>query len=438
MRFLFFFLTLLVLLVGMSVYIHRRASTLFHLQSRSRKLLGALMASGIGAIVLSRLAMNGMGQSLPKALGLYGMTVTLSVIVSSILLAVVDLPRIAVAIVQRIIEKPAPARVKEVTLPAAEPAASAFAEQGAEAQAQALPPQEKERETNTINIQLPPMARRNFLAQGAAASAFAAGTGTAFYGAIFGRHDYQIEEIVIPVPGLPKQLDGFCIAQLSDIHIGLFVGEPELRSAEALVQKTKADMIVLTGDLIDSSARFTPELGRLVRRLKPLAREGVVAIPGNHDYFAGIDPVMEALVRGEARVLRNNGLVIGDAGGAFALLGVDDVWAKRMMPGAGPDLPRALKDIENKDLARVLLCHNPVFFPEAAGQVALQLSGHTHGGQVNLVVRPADWVLPHGYVAGQYEKNGSRLYINRGFGTAGPPARVQAPPEVSRIVLVSA
>jgi predicted MPP superfamily phosphohydrolase len=86
----------------------------------------------------------------------------------------------------------------------------------------------------------------------------------------------------------------------------------------------------------------------------------------------------------------------------------------------------------------VLLCHNPVYFPDAAGQVALQLSGHTHGGQVNPGVRPADWVLPHGYVAGLYQRDGSRLYVNRGFGTAGPPARVGAPPELTRIVLVSA
>jgi hypothetical protein len=85
----------------------------------------------------------------------------------------------------------------------------------------------------------------------------------------------------------------------------------------------------------------------------------------------------------------------------------------------------------------VLLCHNPVYFPEAAGQVALQLSGHTHGGQVNLLVRPADWVLPHGYVAGLYQRKSSQLYINRGFGTVGPPARIGSPPEVSRIVLTS-
>lgn len=435
MRFAFFFLTLFVLLIGMSIYLHRRATSLFSLQRRARWIIAALMISGLCAVVLSRLLMGpALIIDVPKMLGLYGMSITLSIIISSILLAVVDLPRGLVATLQRWFEKPVAERVSEVRIPVREapPHQHIQAEEGAEAVEPSPVP-----EKNTIQLETPPVGRRQFLMQSAAASAFITGTGTAFYGSIFGRHDYQLEEIVLPIPGLPKSLDGFCIAQLSDIHIGLFVGDPELRAAEALVQKARADMIVLTGDLIDSNARYAPELGKLSRRLKPLARHGVVAIPGNHDYFAGIDAVMDTLTLAEARVLRNDGLVIGDAGGAFALLGVDDVWAKRMNVNAGPDLDLALRAIP-LDLPRILLCHNPVYFPEAAGKVALQLSGHTHGGQVNLIVRPADWVLPYGYVAGQYEKNGSRLYVNRGFGTAGPPSRVGAPPEVSRIVLVSA
>ncbi|KYG09266.1 hypothetical protein BE21_18900, partial [Sorangium cellulosum] len=291
-------------------------------------------------------------------------------------------------------------------------------------------------------LPLPPVAppalpRRAFLANGAAGSAFLIGGGSAVYGALVGRHDYVIEEVAIPIPGLPRSLDGFSIVQLSDIHLGLFVGEPEMRAAEDLVRKARADLIVMTGDLIDFDSRYAEHLGRLTRRLGPLAREGVAAIPGNHDHFAGIDAALDALERGGARVLSNRGHVVGGAGGAFALLGVDDVWARGRVPGGGPDLGRALAHVP-RDLPRVLLCHNPVFFPDAAGEVALQLSGHTHGGQVNLLVRPADLVLPHGYVAGLYQRGGSHLYINRGFGTAGPPARIGAPPEVSRIVLVSA
>lgn len=151
----------------------------------------------------------------------------------------------------------------------------------------------------------------------------------------------------------------------------------------------------------------------------------------------------DALAAAGARTLRNESLVIGDAAAGFALLGVDDVWARR--EGGGPDLARAVRSLPQlggrvapaRDLPRVLLCHNPSFFEEAAGQVALQISGHTHGGQVNLGIRPADYLLPGGWVAGRYDSRGSQLYVNRGFGTVGPPARLGAPPEVTRIILTA-
>jgi predicted MPP superfamily phosphohydrolase len=204
----------------------------------------------------------------------------------------------------------------------------------------------------------------------------------------------------------------------------------------SLVRHARPDLIVLTGDLLDHDARFARTLGRLVRELSALpARDGVTVIPGNHDYYAGVEEVLRTAREGGARVLRNQGRVIGDAGGAFALVGVDDVWAPRNGYGPGPDLDRALAMVPS-DLPRILLCHNPSFFPAARGQVALQLSGHTHGGQVNLGVHPAELLLP--YVEGLYVEGRSRLYVNRGFGTAGPPARVGAPPEVTLVVLTAA
>ncbi|HYQ14226.1 MAG TPA: metallophosphoesterase, partial [Polyangiaceae bacterium] len=227
----------------------------------------------------------------------------------------------------------------------------------------------------------------------------------------------------------------------SDVHIGVYVGDAELAVAEELLRQAKPDMIVLTGDLLDNDPRLAARLGRFVRRLTPLARHGVFAISGNHDYFAGVDEVASAVRGAGARMLRNEGLIIGEPGAGFALLGVDDVWARR--EGLGPDLERALSSLPRvggrvapaRDLPRVLLCHNPSFFAESAGQVALQVSGHTHGGQVNLGIRPADYLLPGGWVAGRYDLNGSALYVNRGFGTVGPPARIGAPPEVTRLVL---
>jgi predicted MPP superfamily phosphohydrolase len=285
------------------------------------------------------------------------------------------------------------------------------------------------------------LPRRAFLAQATAGSAFLIGSGSALYGALKGRYDYSVEEIVLKIPGWPRALEGFTIAQLSDVHVGVFVGDAELNIAEELLRQAKPDLIVLTGDLLDNDARLAGQLGRFVRRLPVLARDGVVAISGNHDYFAGVEEMAAAVTGAGGRVLRNGSMIVGGAGAGFALLGVDDVWARR--EGAGPDLQRSVRSLPRlgglvapgRDLPRVLLCHNPSFFAESAGQVALQLSGHTHGGQVNLGVRPADYLLPGGWVAGRYDLRGSTLYVNRGFGTVGAPARIGAPPEVTRIIL---
>ncbi len=175
-----------------------------------------------------------------------------------------------------------------------------------------------------------------------------------------------------------------------------------------------------------------------MRRLSPLARDGIVVVPGNHDYYTGIDEVVAACERAGALVLRNGGRLVGEPGAHFALLGVDDPAGTRHYDPGGPgsDLPAALAALPAAaDVPRVLLCHNPAYFYVAAGQVDLQLSGHTHGGQIDFGVNPARLALGHPFIAGRYERAGSRLYVNRGFGTAGPPARVGAPPEVTRIVL---
>jgi predicted MPP superfamily phosphohydrolase len=290
----------------------------------------------------------------------------------------------------------------------------------------------------------PAVPRRTLLVQAAAGSAFLVGSSSSLYGTLVGRHDYTIEELGVPLPGLSKSLDGFTIVQVSDIHVGSFVGDAELEAGVEFVRRAKPDLVVLTGDLIDHDPRMAEMLGRFARRLVPFAREGVTAITGNHDYYAGVLTTVGALERAGARVLRNQGRVIGGARG-FALLGVDDVMAKRFDPAEGPDLDAAIRSLPPidgrsaaRDLPRVLLCHNPSFFERSAGKVELQLSGHTHGGQVNIVVRPSELFMKNGWIAGLYERSGSRLYVNRGFGTAGPPARVGSPPEITRVVLASA
>jgi len=407
LRITLFVLAMLLLVGATSVYVHRRASKVLRLGRRGKVALGLVLGVGPLCMLLARMFEAALPVSVAFALGIVGGTVILGIWISTVLLWAVDLPFWLGGLATRL-RKKEPERAQE-----AEPVADAAREVEA-------PP-------------VAPVTRREMIRSSATGVALSVGFGAAGYGAIFGRMDYEVPEVPIPIAGLDPALDGYRIAQISDIHFGVYVGDRQLRAGVELIRSARPDLIVLTGDLVDHDAAYAPQLGRMIRQLEQLgARDGVVVIPGNHDYYAGIDEVLGVSRQAGATVLRNDGRVLQDG---IALVGVDDVWARRNGYAGGPDLARALAQVPD-DLPRVLLCHNPVFFEEARGQVALQMSGHTHGGQVNLGIRPADMLLP--YVAGHYREEGSSLYVNRGFGTAGPPARVQAPPEVTVAVLTSA
>lgn len=287
------------------------------------------------------------------------------------------------------------------------------------------PPKEEEAKQKMVT-------RREAVERIAGAAAFG-GTGLALgWGVVRGRHAFGLEEVVVKVPNWPKALEGYTIAQVSDVHVGPFVGDRELDEGFELVRRAKPDLVVATGDLVDADAPYVLELAK--HMLKVGARDGAFAILGNHDHYAGPDDVLDIATRAGLRILNNESVIIRDG---FALVGLDDLHGlARLSPRfSGPDLRRATATVD-KELPRILLAHQPKFFAEAAGQVALQLSGHTHGGQINPGFRPADLVFR--YVAGRYERNGSTLWVNRGFGTAGPPTRVGAPPEVTKIVIVGA
>jgi predicted MPP superfamily phosphohydrolase len=277
------------------------------------------------------------------------------------------------------------------------------------------------------------ITRREAVERVAGALALGASTACLGWGMVRGRHAFEVDEVAVRIPGLPRGLDGYTIAQVSDIHAGVFVGERELGEGLSLVRAMRADLIVATGDLVDFDSRFMAHLADQLGRLP--SRDGVFAVFGNHDYYAGRDAVAQALRGSGVQLLVNDGRTIrADDGGGFALLGVDDLWATRWN-GAGPDLALAASMVR-PDAPRILLAHQPSYFDFASGKVALQLSGHTHGGQINPGFRPADFFMR--YISGRYEKGGSTLWVNRGFGVAGPPSRVGSPPEVTKIVLVAA
>ena len=275
------------------------------------------------------------------------------------------------------------------------------------------------------------LGRREAVERIGGAVAFA-GTGLALgWGAVRGRHAFELREVVIRIPSWPKKLDGYVIAQVSDVHVGTFVGDRELDEGFELVHRAKPDLVVATGDLVD----FVPgEVVHLVKRLLAVpARDGAFAILGNHDHYGGAAEVADLCRQGGLRLLNNEAVVLQ---GAFTLLGVDDMQGRvRPAPGfAGPDLGRALTGV-NPERPRILLAHQPRFVAESAGRVDLQISGHTHGGQINPGFRPADLIME--YVHGRYERDGTTLYVNRGFGVAGPPSRIGAPPEITKFVIVS-
>lgn len=279
----------------------------------------------------------------------------------------------------------------------------------------------------------PGLSRRQVIEGATGIAMFGASASILGWGMVRGRHQFEVREVPVRIPGLPRALDGYTIAQISDIHVGVFIGERELDEGLSRVAEIKPDLVVATGDLVDHEESYIPLMARTLRSIR--ARDGVAAILGNHDYYTGANEVLAGLRAAGVGVLLNEGRVIRPHdGGGFALLGVADLHAKRAGHEA-PSLERAIASVP-RDLPRILLAHQPMYFEEAKGKVALQLSGHTHGGQINPGVRPAALFMR--YLAGRYERQGSTLWVNSGFGVSGPPTRVGTPPEVTKIVLVAA
>jgi uncharacterized protein len=254
-----------------------------------------------------------------------------------------------------------------------------------------------------------------------------------------GRFEFQIEELIVKMPGMSRALDGYTIAQISDIHVGPFMQENELEIGLSVVRSLKPDLLVLTGDLVDAEASYAEVLARAVQRIP--TRDGRYGILGNHDHYAGAESVYDTLNGNALQMLVNRARTVQGVRG-FALIGVDDM-AGRSFGGIGPHYDEAAGHLD-PEMPKILLAHQPAYADRWYADLGsnpqrpvLQLSGHTHGGQINLPgIQPVRWVHP--FVKGRYEVAGTTLYVNRGFGVAGPPVRLMAPPEVTKIILVSA
>ena len=257
--------------------------------------------------------------------------------------------------------------------------------------------------------------------------------GVLFLGGLSSYSAWQIrlDRVVLPTTKLPTELNKLTIAQISDVHLGPMVGERRLSRIINLLERAKPDLVVATGDLVDAQMDRLNNLAAMLATLNPPL--GKYAIAGNHEFYAGIRQSGRFLKAAGFRFLRNEDFNLN---GLLNIVGVDDPSGKRRYPQDGQVGNEEKILLANSDSKRftLLLKHRPTVEMESTGQFDLQLSGHTHGGQIfpfNLITR-----LFYPRQRGLYRLDkGSVLYVSRGTGTWGPPMRFLSLPEVTLIEL---
>jgi predicted MPP superfamily phosphohydrolase len=275
-------------------------------------------------------------------------------------------------------------------------------------------------------------SRRTATARLTAATVMSLSGGLAAVGLRAARGPIAVRRVDVSLARLPTVHDGFRLVQLSDIHVGSTIGRAFVEDVVRRANELGPDLVAITGDLVDGSVA---DLAEAVAPLAGLrARHGVYFVTGNHEYYSGAEAWIAELPRLGIRVLRNERVSIGAGAEAFDLAGIDDHSAERF--GGMPHDAAIARALGDRDPTRevVLLAHQPRSFAEAARLgVGLQLSGHTHGGQIwpfGVIVQ-----LSQPFLAGLHRQGASQIYVSRGTGYWGPPMRLGAPAEITELVL---
>lgn len=248
------------------------------------------------------------------------------------------------------------------------------------------------------------------------------------YGLIEAR-SVGVTNLHIHTPNLPRELEGIRIAQISDVHMGRIVRGARLEQIVTRVNNLQPDLVVITGDLVDAEALHMEDMVHPLRRLK--GKHGVYAVGGNHEFFAGIERTQTFLEQAGVTLLRNRWVAIN---GGLQLIGHDDPVATRFTGQKPTPMAEIMRGID-RSKPTILLLHTPVTTLEQLKTfgIHLQLSGHTHKGQL----WPFHYIVKMIYRTpyGLFTNGDASIYVSRGTGTWGPPMRVAAPPEITLVTL---
>ncbi len=276
-------------------------------------------------------------------------------------------------------------------------------------------------------------SRRAMLARAIALTSVGTVLTSAGLGIARGLGKLIVRPVEVVLPKLPKELDGFTIVQLTDLHLGPMRGREWMEEVVRRTNALKPDLVAVTGDLVDGSVS---QLAHDVEPLKDLkSKQGTFFVTGNHEYFVDLYGWLDHLESIGIRVLSNERVSIEKNGASFDLAGVDDHDGGRLALDHGVNVPAAM-DGYNGDRAVVLLAHQPRVIDDAAKHdVGLVLSGHTHGGQI----WPWGYLvyLQQPYVRGLHDHNGTQIYVSEGTGFWGPPMRLGSTSEITKVTLRS-